>query len=35
VDDRAAEARRHPLGLGARRHHELRHARVRTADPWL
>ena len=35
VDDRAAEARRHPLALAARRHHELRDARARAADPRL
>ena len=35
VDDREAEARRHPIDLTARRHHELRHARARPADPRL
>ena len=33
LDDHAADPRRHPLDLGARRHHELRHARARQPDP--
>ena len=35
VDGRAAEARRHPLDLARRRHHQLRDARTRPADPRL
>ena len=35
VDDRAAHARRHPLARRAHRHHELRDARARQADPRL
>ena len=33
VDDRASDAGRHPLDLAHGRHHELRDARARAADP--
>ncbi len=35
VDDRPADARRHPLARHPDRHHELRDARARPADPRL
>ena len=35
VDDRAAHARRHPLARHPHRHHQLRDARARPADPRL
>ena len=35
VDDRAPQARGHPLDLARRRHHQLRDARARPADPRL